>query len=340
MASIPMYRTIGQQSTHLADKLFNTINRRNELKSQGKLAELQVNLQREERNFASEQQRLRDRDYQKFQAGMQDDRQAHAKQQRIATQSFQSVEAKRRSDEMMQRQQYIAGQQRKRDTMQFEHDNLLRQMDWYRKQLGEAKTKEEKNRYRNELNKVTNLFTQRGYGGITKKMPAMRSSLQGLFPQAIPGHLQQATEAELAPMIRDFINTPGVVDQDTGKPFTYKQGKEIVLQNMQSQGLQQPPQTRQFFDNPLDDTLEAGQYKYGALQSINRAWEGAINPIPKKRGFVDMIPEIAGAGQQVMNPFTQQRTAVNSGTSLYDPAYLQQFSDAYRRREQEVYGGR
>ena len=93
MPSIPMYNTIGQQSAQLADKLFSTINRRHELKTQGKLAELQANLSREERVFGAESQRLRDRDYQKFQERMREDQQLHQRTERISRQTFQSVES-------------------------------------------------------------------------------------------------------------------------------------------------------------------------------------------------------------------------------------------------------
>jgi hypothetical protein len=334
-----MYNTIGQRSADLASRLFSVINRRNELKSQGKLAELQANLQREERQYASTQQRLRDRDYQQFQEGMLGKRQEHAKKERIAGQTFQSVQAKRQRDFAAQQAELARQEQQNRDLMAFERANLLRQMDYYRGQIAEAKTKAEASKFQSELDKVTNLLLQYDYAGVKAKSPATRSALGSLFPRAIPGRQQQIPEALLRPMVQELMQN-NFINPETQRPYTYQEGVDLIHSNIKNQGFVVPHQQRQFFGLGIEgETLKPGQHRYSAGQAINRAFEGAINPPPKDRGFISMIPPVEGATQTVMNPFTNQMTPVTAGTSLYDLQMLQQYSDAYRQKHFSVYGG-
>ena len=336
-----MYNTIGQQSAQLANKLFNTINRRHELKAQGKLAELQANLSREERQFGAETQRLRDRDYQKFQKRMREDQQLHQKTERIARQTHSSVESgKQRA--------FTQDMQRTGAELQLLHQQYGAQLQDYLSQREAARTKQEREKYNQLAYDVYNEMNQTIYGGTKgdsrikrhfDKVSADPRSWWRLMP-AVIGHTAGM----------QMLGESGQVEPEQFQ-WSKKAFKNLIFDKAQQHGVD-PMQameivgsTPQLLENPqwrgalgMPTEFAPGQTGYGKgdpLGRINMALQQATSdPQPIQPGAqipVNMYPQ--------SGVFQGQATQTNMGGNRMRWNYpsLNALTDDYRQQVSKVY---
>ena len=341
MPSIPMYNTIGGLSANLADKLFNTINRRSELKAQGKLAELQANLVREERQFSAETQRLRDRDYQKFQKRMREDQQLHQKTERISRQTFQSVESgKQRA--------FTQDIQRTGAELQLLHQQYGAQLQEYLSRRETARTKAEKEKYNQLAYDVYNEMNQTIYGGTKgdsrikrhfNKISADPRSWWRLMPAAI------GAQAGM-----QMMGESGQVEPEQFQ-FSRKAFKDLIFEKAQQHGvdpmeaLEIVGSTPQLLENPqwrgalgMPTEFAPGQTGYGKGDPFARSsmalQQLTSDPRPIEPGAqmpVNINPQ-GGAFQG-----DAQSTNVGGNRMRWDYPSLNALTDDYRQQVSKVY---
>ena len=320
-----MYNTIGGLSANLADKLFNTINRRHELKAQGKLAELQANLAREERQFGAETQRLRDRDYQKFQERMREDQQLHQKTERISRQTFQSVESRKASLRQ-------ALQNKAQSELDFQHDLLLQKQKRAEVMYQNARTKAEQDKALQDLQDVTNEISQlpqiKGLKDTRDRGFISTLSTGG----TIPAKFAQLPKETVNTRVREYMSKQPY--DEFGNPMTLEKAKGRILEQYKAQDMTLPSQAQAAFGMPT--TYGAGQTTdLNYMRRAKQALTGWTQDDPQYQQN-PLIPRLQTSDQQYTDPYGNMRR-VTAESPQFDLGGLQNYENAYRRVSDRSY---
>lgn len=338
MASIPFRYSLGQNAANVANTLLQTIQRRNELQSQGKLAELRMNMAREERKFAAETQRLRDVDYQKFQERDREDRQKYQKERDISNQIFTAGQNKlqRQHDFELARKRALQAAALK----QQEQELMMLQYEY-----ATAKTEAQKLAKQNEIREKVNTI-QAYRQPETVPPPNIDAGLMS----SLPG---MGVIGDIAKLFKSTPTPRGEYQIDPNDPQIYRLAKDLAVkyfdgdiqkgyEALRSELAERPdlnPALKAFTFPLLNKKprYQPGElYSTSPLKKIGSWWSQAWNP-PVKFDATQIEYPYYSQQQFYTDPTTNELQFVGADSPLMPTESMRRLQDAYGKKVSDIW---